>query len=84
MINAESLNCLEILVDEETGYVARLVKDDNGLLSGKPGQSGKKIWVAYRMSSSSPEKIASYSIHHTRRSVQVFFRRLRKSRKNKT
>lgn len=71
MIITDTTPCLEVIIDEETDRVARLIIDQEGKLLGEPG----KVWIVYHR-----DRPDQYSVHRTRKSVNAFLRGLRRLR----
>jgi hypothetical protein len=65
--------CLEVYLDEEAGYAARLIIDRDGELFHEPG----KYWITYRLGHGNGKDITEFSAHRTRKSVKAFLRGIR-------
>ena len=68
--------CLEVYLDEEAGYAARLIIDREGELFGEPG----RYWIVYRLGHGNGQDITEFSAHRTRTSVKAFLRKIRQRR----
>jgi hypothetical protein len=76
MIINDLTPCFEVIVDDETGHVARLIADREGELFGEPG----RVWITYHRDQSTAAGISNYSPHRTRKSAKAFLRRVRQLR----
>ena len=76
MIINDLTPCFEVIIDDETGHVARLIADREGELFGEPG----RVWITYHRDSSTPDGITNFIPHRTRKSVMAHIRRVRQTR----
>ena len=76
-------HCLEVIIDEEAGYIARKFINQDGRLFERDHREedvGRPAWAVHRLGLTEAEAQTGTTFFMTHKSVNAFFRRIRQNR----
>lgn len=76
-------HCLEVIIDEDAGYIARKFINQDGYLFDRDHceeDIGRPAWSVHRLGLSDSDAKKSTIFFRTHKSVNAFFRRVRQNR----
>lgn len=80
---ADIPHCLEVIIDEDAGYIARKFINQDGYLFDRDHcmeDIGRPAWAVHRLGLSDAEARKNTMFFRTHKSVNAFFRRIRQNR----